>query len=147
MGRHESIQATHVPSRVAAPITTQVSKAASKKPPWYSSGMPSCVSAMPQISAASAAVPARFRISSLACEAMRIFQGFHHAARADPASSPIRWVSVPKYTRLGSPPSSCVVYSHAIQPVLATAIQPAATPRPARPVWFNNHSAASGHSR
>ena len=78
---------------------------------------------------------------------MRIFQGFHQAARADPASKPIKWVSVPRYTRLGSPPSSCVVYSQAIQTVLATAIKPAATPRPVRPVRFNSHSAASGQSR
>ena len=67
--------------------------------------------------------------------------------KADPASKPIKWVSVPRYTRLGSPPSSCVVYSQAIQPVLAAAIQPAATPRPVRPVRFNNHSAANGHRR
>ena len=86
MGRVESIQATQVPSRVAAPMTMQVSMTANKKPPWYSPGVPSWVSAMPQISVAKAAVPARFSNSSLAGEAMRIFQGFHQAARAVPVA-------------------------------------------------------------
>jgi hypothetical protein len=147
MGRVDSIQATQVPSRVAEAMTTPVSTAAHKKPPWYMPAMPSCVSAMAQMSVAKAAVPAKFSTSSLAAELGRSFQGFHPAARADPASKPIKCVSVPRYTRLGSPPSICVTYSQAIHAVLATAMQPAATPKPVLPVLFSSHKASNGHSR
>ena len=58
--------------------------------------MPSCTVAMPPTSAANAAMPARLSKPSLALVAMRAFQGFHQAARAEPDSKPIKWVSVPR---------------------------------------------------
>ena len=109
--------------------------------------MPSWVSAMPQIRTAKAAVPARLITSSLVAEVGRSFQGFHQAANADPVSKPMRCVSVPRYTRLGSPPSICVTYSQAIQTVLATAMKPAIQPSPCLPVLFKSHNANSGQAR